>query len=83
MNLDILKSDNYMMSFNLEEQHFNQFVDRPTHTDGGCIDHIYFRAINKEISCKFFQSYPVFWSDHNAETAIIQKQVENEHSTHK
>ena len=58
-------------------------MDRPTHTDGGCIDHIYFRANNTEISCRFFQSYPVFWSDHNAQTAFIQTQVENEDSTHK
>ena len=71
-NMNIMKISNSftkVLEEDFEGVGFKQLVARPTHQEGGLIDHIYF--LSTKNSCKFYESYPVFWSDHNCQTVIL------------
>ena len=63
-NIDLKKSPNNFFTSSLQRMGFNQLVSKPTHNQGGIIDHIYFLAANGA-SCELFTHHTMYWSDHD------------------
>ena len=56
--------DNYMTN-ELKDMRFTQIVKKPTHIDGGLIDHIYVRQGNETKFSWVLEQFPKYYSDHD------------------
>ena len=57
----------------MKENRFEQYVRKPTHTEGGLIDHIYIRQGKKKEFSWALEQFPKYYSDHDGLGVIFWK----------
>ena len=65
-NLDHISESNNVFTTTVKSLGFNYLVTKSTHILGGCIDNVYFRCKNENISVEFNKLHPLYFSDHDA-----------------
>ena len=71
MNIDLNKNPNNLFTKTLKNSGFAQLVNQPTHILGGMIDHVYFYS-PLQVTCRINKIHPVYYSDHDAITFIVE-----------
>ena len=73
LNVCYLKDRNNPLTNFLESVGFIQMVDRPSHLEGGLLDHLYFRQTEEYTA--YIETFAKYYSDHDATCATIQKVI--------
>ena len=55
---------------------FKMIIDRPTHIQGGHIDHVYWLDKEARFSVPTAEHYSPYWTDHDALLVTITKRYE-------
>ena len=63
-NINILNNRYSYLTDELNKLGFTQIVKKPTHIDGGLIDHIYVRQGKDKIFSWILEHFPKYYSDH-------------------
>ena len=79
-NIDLLKNDRTSIELKNLVFGFKQIVHKPTHIDGGLIDHIYVRKSLLDIFDIDFIKYSLNFSDHDALKIRLKLKVNHNHS---
>ena len=64
-NINILNSMDSYLTCELNKMGFTQIVKKPTHIDGGLIDHIYVRQGKDKMFNWVLELFPKYYSDHD------------------
>ena len=64
-NINILNSMDRYLTCELNKMGFTQIVKKPTHIDGGLIDHIYVRQGKDKMFTWVLEHFPKYYSDHD------------------
>ena len=65
-NIDFLKNERTVIEFKIFIFDFKQIIEKPTHINGGLIDHIYVRKSLFDVFEIDFIKYSLSFSDHDA-----------------
>ena len=78
-NICLERDPNNQITRYLTDEGFKQLVSKPTHIDGGWIDHAYFRDNKKTFKDIHFHQYSPYITDHDALCVTFNKtdQVRN------
>ena len=71
-NINLLKTPQNVLTSTLQQLGYRQLVMKPTHNQGGLIDHVYFFSPNNFVTCDLFKYHTVFWSDHTCQSLILK-----------
>lgn len=71
-NINLLKTPQNVLTSFLQQLGYRQLVMKPTHNQGGLIDHVYFFSPNNFVTCDLFKYHTVFWSDHTCQSLIVK-----------
>ena len=72
-NIDLQKIPNNSFTKSLSNLGYQQLVTKPTHNQGGQIDHVYFHSASGD-SCKLFTHHTMFWSDHDCIAFLLNSE---------
>ena len=65
-NLCSKKNENNAIMVSLIQRGFQKIIDRPTHIQGGHIDHVYWLDKNARFNLPTVEFYSPYWTDHDA-----------------
>ena len=65
-NLCSKKNENNAIMKSLIQRGFQKIIDRPTHIQGGHIDHVYWLDKNCRFNLPTVEFYSPYWTDHDA-----------------
>ena len=71
INIDLMSSSKNLFTETLTQRGFEQMIQRPTHTLGGLIDHVYFYSPAQD-TCMLYKQHTVFWSDHTCQSVMLE-----------
>ena len=60
------KNANNGITVSLIQQGFQKVIDRPTHIQGGHIDHVYWLDKDARFNIPTVEFYSPYWTDHDA-----------------
>ena len=76
MNICILSSPHNYLTKGMQDRGFEQLVDKPTHIEGGLIDHVYVR-IGKDCQYSWnVEDFPKYYSDHDSIGLTLWKKTD-------
>ena len=70
-NLCVKKNLNNVITVSLKQMGFKMMMDRPTHIQGGHIDHIYWMDRDERFNLPSIDHYSPYWTDHDAQLVTI------------
>ena len=72
-NVCLNKNPNNLVTMKLKKLGFTQLVDRCTHVEGGQIDHIYWKDLNRDWKDPKLEFYSPYYSDHDGLLVTLTK----------
>ena len=75
-NLCAKKNANNGITVSLVQQGFQEIIDRPTHIQGGHIDHAYWLDKEARFSMPTVEHYSPYWTDHDALLVTITERYQ-------